>query len=58
MRSSVGSEDVHLEAHRTDVAVTSDVKEVDAENVIIEAHRATVVVETGFSPKRSGRMSP
>ena len=45
VRSSVGSENVHLEAHRTDVAVACDVKEVNAENVIIKANRATVVVE-------------
>ena len=29
---------------RTDVDVTSDVKEADAENVILKAHRATVAI--------------
>ena len=42
---------------RTDVDVTSDVKEADAENVILKAHRATVAID-GVSSKRSGRMSP
>ena len=58
VRSSVGSENVHLEAHRTDVAVASDVKEVNAKNVIIKAHSATVVVEKIEKPKRIQQCAP
>ena len=41
----VANENVVLEALRTDVAVTSDVREANAENVFLEPHRTTVAIE-------------
>ena len=41
----VANENVILEALRTDVAVTSDVREANAENVLLEPHRTTVAIE-------------
>ena len=39
------NENVILEALRTDVAVTSDVREANAENVLLNPHRTIVAIE-------------
>ena len=39
------NENVILEALRTDVAVTNDVREANAENVLLKPHRTTVAIE-------------
>ena len=43
--AEVLNENVVLEALRTDVAVTSDVREANAANVFLEPHRTTVAIE-------------
>ena len=41
----VANENVILEALRTDVAVTNDVREANAENVLLNPHRTIVAIE-------------
>ena len=41
----VANENVVLEALRTDVTVTSDVREANAENVLLKPHRTTDAIE-------------
>ena len=41
----LGNVKVVLEALRTDVGVTSDVREANAENVLLKPHRTAVAIE-------------
>ena len=41
----VANENVVLEALRTDVTVTSDVRKANAENVLLKPHRTTDAIE-------------